>query len=194
MEFDYTNHNYTRFGAWSKAIRTHAAADPSPPDTGVFAYSPLDPSTASVDELKFSAIYEGGTIAVDSEGSIYKGFIQLTVEWDPDSENAVTSFIRDLKNVSDNSWFQYASEDVGYIFFEEMTAVPSGVSGASASARIRYRDGNFPEVAINGTQQMSGKFLGKSIDGPLGVIGSWSIVESANNIDIQGAFGAELLP
>ena len=194
VEFDYTDHNYTRFGAWSKAIRDYAAADPSDPDTGVFAYSPLDQSNASIDQLKFSAMYEGGTIAVDSEGSIYKGFIQLTVEWDPDSQNAVSSFIRDLKNVSDNSWFQHASQDVGYILFEDMTASASGISGASASASIRYRDARLREVDIAGTAQMSGKFLGRSIDGPLGVIGSWSIVESSNNIDIEGAFGAELLP
>ena len=194
VEFDYTDHNYTRFGAWSKAIRGNAAADPDDPDTGVFAYSPLDPSTASVDQLKFSAIYEGGTVAVDSEGSIYKGFIQLTVEWDPGSANAVSSYIRDLKDISDNSWFQHASQDVGYILFDEMTATRTGISGASASASIRYRDARLREVDLTGTSRMSGKFLGRSIDGPLGVIGSWSIVETANNIDIEGAFGAELLP
>ena len=193
VEFDYTNHNYTRFGAWAKAIRGNAAADPDDPDTGVFAYSPLDPSTASVSDLSFSAIYEGGTVAVDSEGSLYKGFIQLTVDWSS-ATNTVTSFIRDLKAVSDDSWFQHASQDVGYILFEDMTASTSGISGASASARIRYRDERLSEAAISGTEQMSGKFIGRSIDGPLGVIGSWSIVETANNIDIEGAFGAELLP
>ena len=193
VEFDYTNHNYTRFGAWSKANRAYAAAEPGVPDTGVFAYSSLDQSNALVAELSFSAIYEGSTIAVDSEGSIYRGFIQLTVDWSS-ATDSVSSFIRDLKDVSDNSWFQHASQDVGFILFDGMTASRTGIDSGSASATIRYRDERLREVDISGTtEQMSGKFVGRSIDGPVGVIGSWSIVESTG-IDIQGAFGAELLP
>ncbi len=194
VEFDYTNHNYTRFGAWSKASRDYAEADPNTPVTGVFAYSPLDQSSALVTDLSFSAIYEGSTIAVDAEGSIYRGFIQLTVDWSS-ATNAVTSFIRDLKDVTDNSWFQHASLDVGYILFEGMTASGRAITTTeSVAASIRYRDPRLPEVSISGTtEQMSGKFVGTSIDGPLGVIGSWSVVET-DGIDIEGAFGAELLP
>ena len=191
VQFDYTNHNYTRFGAWSKATLDYAAEELGPPETGVFAYSPLDQSSTSLAELSFSAIYEGSTVAVDAEGSIYNGFIQLTVDWSS-ANNSVTSFIRDLRNVSDSSWFQHDDLDVGFILFEGMTASNSAISGAT-SATIRYRDNiHLGEVTISGTRQMSGKFVGRSIDGPLGVIGSWSV--DGSNIDIEGAFGAELLP
>ena len=118
------------------------------------------------------------------------GFIQLTVDWSS-SNNSVSSFVRDLRNVSDSSWFQHASLDVGHIILEGLTASASAISG-SPSATIRYRDQSLNEVSVSGSVDMSGKFLGKSIDGPLGVIGSWSI--DGSGIDVEGAFGAELLP
>ena len=196
VEFDYTNSNYTRFGAWSKPTREHATDVLDTSDTGVFAYSSLDQTNYSTDpDLSFRAIYEGGTVAVDSDGSIYQGFIQLTVEWAADATNAVSSFIRDLKDVSDSSYLQHDSQEVGYISFDGLTVNNTGdiIISGSASARIRYRDKIAGEVDITGTEEMSGKFVGNSIDGPLGVIGEWRVVETGG-INIKGAFGAELLP
>ena len=72
VRFDYTSHNYTRFGAWSKQTLMYAAEEPGDPETGVFAYSPLEQSSASVADLSFSAVYEGATLAVDSDGEIYR--------------------------------------------------------------------------------------------------------------------------
>ena len=189
VRFDYTSHNYTRFGVWAKKTLMYASEDPGTTTTGVFAYSPLEQSSDSVADLSFSATYEGATLAVDSEGEIFRGFFQLTVDWSS-GNNSVSSFVRDLRKVSDSSWFQHASLDVGHIIFTGLTASASAISG-SPSATIRYRDQSLSEVPVSGAG-MDGKFVGKSIDGPLGVIGSWSI--NGSGIDVEGAFGAELLP
>jgi hypothetical protein len=41
---------------------------------------------------------------------------------------------------------------------------------------------------------MSGKFLDDGIDGPLAVIGQWSLGGDSKYKAIEGAFGAELAP
>ena len=199
VKFDYTTYNFTRFGAWAN-VDPESAVETAPAiRTGVFAFSPLDQTNyASGDaRLDFRAVYDGDTLAVDDVGSIYRGAFQLTVDWDADGTNTVSSFVRDLRNVSDNTWFQHASQDVGYILFSGIEAGSTGDIGfATASdfaVSIRYRDQRLTEVPLDGTHDIAGKFVGEGIDGPFGVIGQWSLDDS-NGIDIDGAFGAELLP
>jgi hypothetical protein len=199
VEFEYTDSDYTGFGAWSNEHRTHAT-DEAEIERGVFAYSPLSQTNYSSDPgLSFTAVYEGETVAVDSSGSIYKGLIRVTVDWSIDSNN-VSSNIHDLKDVSSNSRFQHSSQDVANIYFADLTANATGdigitgsLSGSQASARIRYSGSPQDDVPIVGTVEMGGKFVDDSIDGPRGVIGSWKILET-RGIDIEGAFGAELVP
>ena len=199
VKFDYTNFNFTRFGVWANVDPAHAIeADPTI-RTGVFAFSALDQTnyTSGDAALDFRAVYEGGTLAVDDAGSIYRGAFQLTVDWDADGTNTVSSFVRDLRNVSDNTWFQHANRDVGHILFSNMEAGSTGDIGLSTGTdfgvSIRYRDQRLTEVTLSGTHTVEGRFVGEGIDGPFGVIGQWSL-DDGNGIDIDGAFGAELLP
>ena len=198
VKFDYTDHNFTRFGAWSN-VDPESAIDTSPAiRTGVFAYSPLDQTnyTSSDDPLDFRAVYDGDTLAVDDSGKIYRGAFQLTVDWDAGGTNTVSSFVRDLRNVSDNTWFQHGNLDVGYILFSGMGADSTGdidLTASSLAVSIRYRDQRLTEAVLGGTHSIEGKFVGEGIDGPFGVIGQWSL-DDGNGIDIDGAFGAELLP
>ena len=78
-----------------------------------------------------------------------------------------------------------------------MEAGSTGDIGLSTAAgfgvSIRYRDQRLTEVALSGTHSVEGRFVGEGIDGPFGVIGQWSL-DDGNGIDIDGAFGAELLP
>ena len=198
IESDYSDHDYTRFGAWTETSLENAA-DISPQiNTGVFAYSALGQADYSNDlGLNFTAIYEGGTIAVDAEGSIYKGSIEVRVEWDPDAlPDDVTSLISDLRNVRDSSWFQHGGQDVEHIGFSGLQATNTGsieIAGNPTAAWVQYRNEGMQEP-LSGTARINGTFVQESVDGPLGVIGQWSLSGSSSYIAIKGAFGAELVP
>ena len=198
VRFDYTDHNYTRFGAWADTTRADATDDTPAVSTTVFAYSPLSQTNYSSDPgLNFKAVYEGDTIAVDDEGAIYKGFIQVAVVWNSSpTANEVSSFIRDLRDIKDNSWFQHADQDVSLIGFSGMGANDTGlieITGDPSRAWVQYRNDGVQED-IDGIKRMTGKFVHESIDGPLAVIGEWSLAEGSRYKAIKGAFGAELVP
>ena len=198
VQFDYTNRNYTRFGAWARSTRNHALEGPVRTH-GVFAYSPVDQTNFSGALLSFSAEYKGSSVAVNrSDGSLYKGSFEMFVEWDASAtNNAVTSYVRNLRNVSgDRSLFQHEDQgqlkSVSAIIFEDVTVNSTGLlalNGSNPTVNLHYE--NDPsQNDVSGTDSMTGKFVGTSYDGPLGVIGNWSI----GDIDLEGAFGAELVP
>ncbi len=197
IEFDYSDHDYTRFGAWAETSRAHAAVASPQINTGVFAYSSLIPVNYSDSlGLDFTAVYEGGTIAVDSRGSIYMGSFELTVEWNPDATNDVSSLISDLKKVADDSWFQHDDKDVEHVGFSGMTVPSTGpitFDSSSPTVWVQYRNDG-AQSSLSGSSGISGTFVQESVDGPLGVIGQWSLSDSDLDAPIKGAFGAELVP
>lgn len=69
-------------------------------------------------------------------------------------------------------------------------------STSSASVRFGYRASGAQEGALTGTAGISGEFVGNGhSEGPLGVLGTWSIAETAaNGLDFKGSFGADLKP
>ena len=160
----------------------------------VFAYSPLSQTNyPGSPGLSFTAIYDGKTLAVDSLGSIYEGSVKVTVDWTESSSN-VNSHVRDLKNVSNGSLFEHSGQAVELIVFDDLTASQDNweLSGTEP-ARVRYSGSPQVDVPIAGDTVMAGKFVGVSVDGPRAVIGTWKIMETGG-VDIQGAFGAELVP
>ncbi len=196
LRFDATNLDYTRFGAWSSERTDAANAEPELV-TGSFAYSPLAQSNFSGSTpYDFRAEYEGEALAVlTGDGSLYRGDFHLTVDWSPTGTNTVSSYVEDLRTVSGGDYLQYGGFDVRYIQFYNVTADSSGDIGLAGSVTVtlRYQDSRIDDTTLPGTNSLEGKFVGTSIDGPLGVIGAWTI-DASSEIGMKGAFGAELAP
>ena len=206
----YGHTEYTRFGAWKKLLGAAASSSmtvdtENPPD--VFAYSPLaqtvyedlDPSYPS----GFLASYVGRTLAVDAGGddpALYEGTIDLAVDWGPNVVNSeINTVILGLRNTESGKMFQHQGADVEAIFFSNMR-MRSGFNEAlefddtRPDVRIRYENLRLGETFWNGRASHDGKFVGKSQDGPLGVIGTWTLSDTFLEIDLQGAYGADLTP
>ena len=186
--FDYTASNYTRFGAWAETTLDNAVDTSPAVETGLFAYSALDSAPSSA-ALRFRAVYEGGTVAVDTvAGSLYRGFFQLAVDWTSGSTNTVSSFIRDLRNFRGSSRFQHSSQEVTLVEFLDVTVNDDGSLAAGGRTQVHYQGGQPQTFSGQGITEV--EFVGESVDGPRGVLGSWSV----SGIGLEGAFGAELIP
>ena len=201
IRFDSTR--YTRFGIWSESapLAAEGAVSGNEIAYGAFGYSPLAPETTT---LAFVADYAGETLAVDqNNGDLYSGEFELTVNWgDADDTNNITARIINLKGVygSTRDWFQHDSQDVGTIFLSAISIDGENAStfenAAAVGVRFRYRASGAQEGTLSGTAGISGEFVGNGhSEGPLGVLGTWSIAESATNgFDFTGSFGADLKP
>ena len=159
--------------------------------------------------LTFVADYEGETVAADENtGNLYSGRFDLTLNWgDDDDTDNITARIITLKGVygSTKDWFQHDSQDVGTTFLSgigidgDATTDPGAFSAADATApsvRFCSRATGAQEGTLTGTATISGDFAGNcQVEGPLGVLGTWSIAETAaNGLDFKGSFGADLRP
>ena len=58
--------------------------------------------------------------------------------------------------------------------------------------RLRYTDIRLTDET--GTGDIDGLFVGKVIDGPLGIIGGWSISAIDSGDALTAAYGADLMP
>lgn len=206
----YGHTEYTRFGAWKKLVGTAASSNitvdtENPPD--VFAYSPLaqtvyedlDPAYPS----GFRASYVGRTVAVNAVGddpAIYEGTIDLAVDWAPNVVNSdINTVILGLRTTDTGKMFQHQGADVEAIFFSNIRMRTGfnealGFDDTRPDVRIRYENLRLGESTWTGHSSHDGKFVGKSQDGPLGVLGTWTLSDSALGIDLMGAYGADFTP
>ena len=88
---------------------------------------------------------------------------------------------------------------MGTIFLSRISidgVATAAFDGQSATARFGCRASSAGEGDLAGTATMTGEFVGNDhSEGPLGVLGTWSIAETAaNGLDFTGAFGADLKP
>ena len=65
-----------------------------------------------------------------------------------------------------------------------------GVTGSTT--RVRHTDIRQPDLTQTGA--IAGQFVGKVIDGPLGVIGTWSVDGVTGGDNLEGVYGADLAP
>ena len=208
VEVHFGHTNYGRFGAWAKVARYYAVrgapsrlAAVEAPD--VFAYSPLRQTAYSASDpnfpRSFTATYLGQTRAVDRQWSgdgpqFYDGEIDITVQWaSTPAGSSVHAVIRDLAGIDDATPFEYNGHEVSEIVISGMNVrIDSDrrleFSSVSPTVRIRYYDIGRLDSRYFGTRSHEGKFVGYSIDGPVGVIGTWRVGA------IKGAYGADLVP
>ena len=208
VEVQFGHTNYGRFGAWAKTGRDYATSgslsrlqSSEAPD--VFAYSPLRQTNYSVSDpnfpRNFTATYLGETRAVDSTSNagqtrFYDGEIEVSVQWSNTAAgSAVHAVIRDLATIADRSPFVYSGHDVSEIVISGMRVTVDanrrlGYSSFAPTVRIRYFDIGRTDSRYFGSRAHEGKFVGYSIDGPAGIIGTWRLGA------IKGAYGADLAP
>ncbi len=65
------------------------------------------------------------------------------------------------------------------------------VNATEAVAIVTYTDGTSIETPI-ASSVIDGKFVGSSNDGPLGILGNYTVPEFAGTTDLEGSFGADL--
>ena len=210
LTVEYRHTNYARFGAWARLVGTTSVSamevdEDNPPD--VFAYSPLTQTVYEDLDPTYprdvQATYTGKTVAVELEAEaprIFEGNIELAVEWGPDLRDTVIhSLIRNLRTADEGVPFRHSGADVDVIFFSDMR-MRNGFGEVlefderRPNVRIRYQDLRLGETIWTGDSSLGGKFVGRSLDGPLAVIGTWSLSDTAADIELKGAYGADLGP
>ena len=203
LTVEYRRTDYTRYGVWVQR-KTLADDSVSVDQTGLFAYSPLgsteftpDPDSDYRYPENVTAVYSGQTIALETTGDgdreTFTGSIELTVDWNATASAAeLEAVIRDLRSLKDRDWFAVDGKDVDRIVFgtATITSNSQGTSFMNNSSEylVWYRDPSLTRLSGNGTH--SGKFVGRTIDGPVGVIGKWGI----STLSLEGVYGAELKP
>ena len=211
VRVEYRHSNYGRFGVWSRIGGTSAADgnqyDPQSP-SGVFAYSPLEQATYLTRDPIYPtdgiAYYMGPTLAVDdsSDGPrIFEGEIGLTVQWGSDLDRAsATSVIQNLRTVDRDRVFTYNGAAVDRIVFSERIRLFRGngngieFDSTSPSVRITFVDPFLDDTRWTDYRSHTGKFVGQTANGPLGIIGTWQLGRSNSSVSLKGAYAADLAP
>ena len=209
---EFASTAYTRFGAWNRVSTEVANVEPSEPanPNGVFAYSPLTASTYSPQDPNFpgggEASYEGATIARDESNNYYEGSITVNVTWAANVGTGTTAtnvgnITAAINNLRSNGALYMNGTVNGTVDTILFTATDINVarnddnslSFDSDGGGIRLRHSNI-RIASDGTTtgDIDGLFVGTSIDGPLGVLGSWSMEGDAGEA-LVGAYGADLM-
>ena len=211
VRIEYSHTDYGRFGVWSRTVGESVTEgieyDPADP-SGSFAYSPLEQSTYLSADARYptngTGHYEGSTLAVDDSSGgprIFEGQIALTVDWGTSIGRAeVTSVIQGLRTVDDGTAFSYNGFAVDEIVFSSGLRLSGGdgrgieFDSSSPSVRFRYLNLLRSDTRWSGQRAHAGKFVGVSLDGPLGVIGTWELGRSNRSVSLKGAFAADLVP
>ena len=205
LDVRYGNTDYTRFGAWIRTGSGRALDAPThnTGDTGHFAYSPLEQTKSTSDDLGYpsgaEATYAGKTIARDTSPAdgpeFYEGDIELQVSWDATIGNSgVIAILSDLRDADGALYEDTSGNDAGVVTMIVFEADGMNNSGAvlafndtSPAVRLRYEGFGVPDST--GSGDISGKFVGESVDGPRGVVGSWSL-----GSNLSGVYGADIVP
>ncbi len=224
--------NYTQFGVWRQRDYQNATRssgetnrdrenDDKHDGPGMFAYSQLKPAIVlNLDDPAYtpggSASYYGETVAVQNTTWL-TGRLQVDVTWMAETvEGTVNVTLSDLANgngdmLAHSGTASNPGNAIRDIVLHGVTVSAEEVHSNElrfhtddASVRYRHVDPNVTDASVS-EQMLKGVFVGQGVDGPLGVIGVWSLddgnvgrrnaagtkVVDATNV-IYGAFGAEL--
>ena len=182
------------------------------------AYAVNDPNFP----LGGKATYEGSTIARsttagDRINTYYEGSIKIDVTWGTDlgtagqaqdvgTVNASVSNLRDSKGVlyvsgrdanddtvpgNNVETILFTADNINVARAADGNTLSFGVT--SSAVRVRHTDIRQPDLPSN-DGAIAGQFVGKVIDGPLGVIGTWGVSGVTGGDDLVGVYGADLAP
>ena len=198
-----------------------------------FAYSPLDQSKiSSLSAPNFpdggNATYEGSTVAfvgndMQPWGLVgFEGDVEVHVTWDgsdPDDGTGtlalgtMTAVISNFAKADTGDPLMHSNTEVSELIFSASagTGIPITTNPdhevmfnpETLAVSVRYANRSSELGTVSGTSALNGMFVGSSSDGPLGVLGRYSISTGAGlsfmdgvtnraNVSIDGAFGADL--
>lgn len=217
---------YTRFGAWRKQTAPNAWSgyndrlENNENGPGAFAYSPRPQATYP--DARFplggSATYQGETVAVQ-QSTFYEGRIELAARWHlevqgEDEAGVLAAAVSDLQSQSGDP-LRYTDLDAGAERQREISEVVFAEVGIRVDSesrlyfaddlpgvvRIRFTNRDYVDLHADPTvtAAIEGKFIGRTPDGPEGVIGIWSLRAGGDarvgiGDKLHGAFGAEIRP
>ena len=221
--------DFTRFGVWRVRRSRNALRRGGWDDSEIeaFAYSPLPVSTVSaVSAPNYSpggtATYTGSTVAFvgnpDRDVAAgnpapvgYEGDVAVHVTWNPTAVGAsLTTVISNFVSGDNGDSLYHSSSPVRELVFSNLAFTAgddnklmfaSGATGTTfdGGVSVHYADRNATAGEVTGST-LSGAFVGSSADGPLALIGRYTLPDSdfdvaastRDNVVIHGAFGAEL--
>ena len=198
-----------------------------------FAYSPLDQSKiSSLSAPNFpnggNATYEGSTVAFVGNDTKpwglvgFEGDVEVHVTWDgsdPDDGTGtlalgtMTAVISNFAKADTGDPLMHSNTEVSELIFSASAGrgIPITTNEkhevmfnpATLAVSVRYANRSSELGTVSGTSALNGMFVGSSSDGPLGVLGRYSIptgaelsfMDGVNNridVSIDGAFGADL--
>ena len=187
----------TRFGTfWRKqrADATAKLADPADGNLGAFAYGTTGTlktlRTRYVRQGTGSAIYAGRTEAIDGEGAVFSGDIDIQVRF---AAERVDAMITNLEGESGPWEYLYANVDVAQIVIPDAklgNAASWNDSGSNASVTYATRVGIPRPIAADWSFQ--GQLLGRDAgDQGNEAVGVWTLGAASGGSDyLMGGFGA----
>ncbi|MCY4189543.1 MAG: hypothetical protein OXD30_13775 [Bryobacterales bacterium] len=187
----------TRFGTfWRKqrADATAKLADPAAGNLGAFAYGTAGTlktlRTRYVRQGTGSAIYAGRTEAIDGEGAVFSGNIDIQVRFAAERVDAV---ITNLEGESGPWEYLYANVDVAQIVIPDAklgNAASWNDSGSNASVTYATRVGIPRPLSADWT--FKGQLLGRDAgDQGNEAVGVWTLGSAGGGSDyLMGGFGA----
>ena len=209
VRVEYRNTDFGRFGVWSRIVgqsaRVGAEPDPTNP-SGSFAYSPAEQTVYLSGDPGYpqngTADYAGLALVVEADATprVFEGTSGLTVAWGEGVSYArLSASFRGLRDVDTGDLLQYNGTAVDEITFTgvRLTSSLNGLIGFDTSSpvvRIHYSNFSRTSTRWSGIRSIRGKFVGSSIDGPIGAIGTWSIGGPRYSLSLDGAFAADLVP
>ena len=194
----------TRFGAVAKKERANATSKlahelgdedgvGSMGAAGAFAYATIDDTVRSHHiQTSGNAYYEGETIAVTGDGTLYTGDIAIEVRF---RSEKVSGLVTDLESEDGEPW-RYLVGDVDSIVLPDATLKSTASWGVDitrgGTATYARRPGSPGDQTADST--FAGNLLGTGEDAGSQAAGTWSFGREANQAKssyISGGFGAE---
>ncbi len=161
-----------------------------------FAYSTIPAVRRSSDvQVAGSAFYSGGTHAVDAEGNLYAGDIDVEVRFSELEVGALVSGLTDV--ATGDPWRHGFGGAVAHVWLPDVPLSRAGTwNGWSGDARLGYelRPGGSLDEVLSGQAEFSGRLLGRGEDAGEQAVGVWRLNDPDNDPMLAGSFGVQRGP
>ncbi len=161
-----------------------------------FAYSTIPAVRRSSDvQVAGSAFYSGGTHAVDAEGKLYAGDIDVEVRFSALEVGALVSGLTDV--ATGEPWRHGFGGAVAHVWLPDVPLSRAGTwNGWSGDARLGYelRPGGALDEVLSGRAEFSGRLLGRGEDAGEQAVGVWRLTDPDDDPMLAGSFGAQRGP
>ncbi len=161
-----------------------------------FAYATIPAVRRSSDvQVAGSAFYSGGTHAVDAEGNLYAGDIDVEVRFSALEVGALVSGLTDMATGA--PWRHGFGGAVAHVWLPDVPLSRAGTwNGWSGDARLGYelRPGGSLDEVLSGQAEFSGRLLGRGEDAGEQAVGAWRLNDPDNDPLLAGSFGVQRGP